>query len=515
METTHSERPSHSTFLVLLGLPLSLFLYELYLTLLPQYGYFIDEVYYIACAKRLAWGYVDHPPLSIFLLAAERWVLGDSLTALRFLPAVAAAVNVLMTGLLVRQLGGGILATVVALIGAMAMPVYLLMGSFYSMNAFEPVILTVIVYSIIRLEKDEQPQWWLFVGLLTGLGLEMKHTMVVYMVALGVGLLLTPARRFLWNRWFLGGMIIAVIVLIPNLLWQYTHGFPSIEFYRNAMVSKNVPTPPHQVMLMQILFANPFAFPVWIAGVVFAFSRAGSRFRYIGWTYLVLIGVMVASQSSRPDRIAAIYAALFAMGGVALERLGKPGLRRAVISLLSVASICGSVIMAPVVTPLLPPIQLRGYLSAIGFSYNIEKGKMNEPLPQWIADRLGWKELAVDVAQVYHLLSPEDQKNAVIVCKNYGEAGALELYGPEFGLPPVFATHNNYLLWGPPSDSVGVFIAVGVSRKDLDAIFEDVVEASVHTCADCTRPQQRVPIDIARKPRGSIEKEWLKFKTFG
>jgi hypothetical protein len=139
---------------------------------------------------------------------------------------------------------------------------------------------------------------------------------------------------------------------------------------------------------------------------------------------------------------------------------------------------------------------------------------MNEPIPQWLADRLGWKELAYDVAAVYHSLSPEEQRNAVIISTNYGEAGALDLYAPEFGLPRVFATHNSYHSWGPPPDSTRTFIGVYVSRADLVSRFDSVATAAIDTCADCTRPQQQIPISIARGPRFLISREWANFKIY-
>jgi hypothetical protein len=209
-----------------------------------------------------------------------------------------------------------------------------------------------------------------------------------------------------------------------------------------------------------------------------------------------------------------MYTVLLAGGAVAIEKLKRPSSMRFAPVLAIALPICGAIVFAPVCTPLLPPPTLRTYLSTIGFSFSAEKGKMNEPIPQWLADRLGWKELASDVAAVYKSLSPGEQRNTVIVSTNYGEAGALELYGPELGLPRVYATHNNYLLWGPPSDTVQTYIAVFVNRADIEKRFESVVEAAVHTCDDCTRPQRRIPIYVARGPKFSITQEWMKFKIY-
>ncbi len=502
-------------FLVLSGLSFALFLYLMLTAAFSGYGYFIDELYYIACSKRLAFGYVDHPPLSIALLALSRWLFGDSLPAIRFLPSLSAATTVFLTGAMARRLGGNRAAMIIAALAAIAVPVYLLMGSFYSMNVFEILIWTSILYLLIKLVQEERPKYWLAIGVLMGLGLEMKHTMLVYGIAIAAGMILTSARRLLWNKWLLWGIIGCFIVSLPNLVWQVQNGFPSIEFYRNAMINKNIPTGPLKVVLTQIIFLNPLAFPVWIVGLAYClFSGQTKRYRFIGWTYLFLLAVMIAGQSSRPDRIASMYTVLLALGAVAIGKNTLPAVKRVIVPATVAILIVGIALAAPIATPLLPPPALRSYLSALGISFDIERGKSNEALPQWIADRLGWHELASEVGRVYRDLPPEEQRNAVIVSTNYGEAGALELYGPEFGLPPVFATHNSYFLWGPPSDSVKTYIAVFVNRRDIESRFESVVEAGVQTCEYCTRPQQRIPIYVARGPRFSITAEWAKLRIF-
>jgi 4-amino-4-deoxy-L-arabinose transferase-like glycosyltransferase len=443
-----ADRPGRTDLLILAGLSISLLLYHLLTSALSAYGYFIDEFYYVACSKRLAFGYVDHPPLSILMLALSRRLLGDSLVAIRFLPALGVAATAFMTGLIARRLGGFRRAVIIAALAAIVMPVFLLMGSFYSMNAFEPLIWTAILYLVIRLTQENDARYWLAIGLLMGVGLELKHTIVLYGIALLLGMLLTDARRLVWNRWFCWGMLAWVLILAPNLVWQYLHGFPSLEFYRNATLNKNIPTGPWRVIVLQILFANPFAFPLWGAGLAYLiFSPEGRRYRFLAWAYLLLLLVMVVGGSSRPDRIGAMYTALFAAGAVAIERLARPSVRRLAVATTVVLLAVGGAVLAPVFTPLLPPSVLARYLFALGLPLDLEIGKTNEPVPQWLADRLGWHELASDVARVFRGLPVEEQRSAVIVSTNYGEAGALELFGPEFGLPPVFASHNSYHSW--------------------------------------------------------------------
>jgi hypothetical protein len=319
----------------------------------------------------------------------------------------------------------------------------------------------------------------------------------------------------LFNRWFAWGALCCFLILLPNLVWQYANGFPSIEFYRNAMVNKNVPRGALNVVLDQVLFANPFALIVLMSGLMFLFGAlAAKQYRFLGWSYTVLLLAMIVSQSSRPDRIGATYTILFAAGAVAIEKLGAKATWRWVPGFMIGLLIVGAIIFAPVVTPVLSPPVLRSYLSTIGFSASIERDKSNEPIPQWLADRLGWQELALDVARVFHSLPDGERTNTVIVSTNYGEAGALELYGPGLGLPAVYATHNSYHLWGSPPDSVRTYIAVRVNGVDLSRRFESVVVASVHTCDDCTRPQQRIPIYVARGPKFSLTKEWANLRIY-
>jgi 4-amino-4-deoxy-L-arabinose transferase-like glycosyltransferase len=496
-------------------LSLGLFTYLLLLSSHSAYGYFIDELYYIACSKRLAFGYVDHPPLSILLLALTRRFLGDSLPALRSIPALAVATTTFITAMLTRRLGGTRSATVIASLGVIAMPVYLVMGSFFSMNALEIVISTIIVYLIVRLLEDQDPKYWVVIGVWFGLGLEMKHTMVLYGIAIVAGMLLTPARRFLWNRWFGWGVLCCCLLLLPNLVWQYLHGFPSLEFYRNAMANKNIQRNALGILIDQTLFANPFALPLWISGLAYLLmAKRAEKLRSLAWTYGILLLVMIVSRSSRPDRIAAFYPVLFAGGAVMVQNIRQRTLRRAWTSVTIVMLVAGFLIAAPLFTPLLSPQATKSYIATLGLTLSIESGKMNDPLPQWLGDRLGWRELASEVSRAYHTLTPEEQRNAVIITTNYGEAGALELYGEEFGLPPVFATHNSYHHWGPPSDSVRTYIGVSVDRRDLEQRFDSVQEVGVHTCEYCTRPQQRVPIYVARGPRISVTAEWPSFKIY-
>jgi 4-amino-4-deoxy-L-arabinose transferase-like glycosyltransferase len=498
----------------LLGLASFTFLLHVFVSIFTEYGYFIDEFYYIACTKRLAFGYVDQPPLSIFLLAVNRWILGDSLPALHFLPSLASAFIVFFTGLIARRFGGGIAAQGLAALGAVIAPAYLVFGGFYSMNPFEFLVWTMIMYLVIRIIQEENPKLWTLVGLLLGLGLEMKHTMILYAFGLAVGILLTSARKHLWNRWFIYGGLIAFLLLLPNIIWQIANGFSSLEFYRNATAHKNVPTGPVEALVGQIFIVNPANLPFVFLGMLYLFARVdGKAFRAFGWGYVVILLAMIAGQSSRPDRIAAAYTLIFAAGAVVTEQYAVAIKRRWPVFAMTILLVIGGCFVGPVSVPLLPPATLVRYLTAIGFSLKIEQGK-SAKLPQWLADRFGWKELAAAVGTVYHNLPPDEQRNCVIIAGSYGQAGACELYGDQYGLPSVYSTHNSYFLWGPPPDSVRTYIGVLVRRTDLEGLFQTVDIAGQFTCEYCMNYESNIPIYVARGPRQAVSEVWPKVKHF-
>jgi hypothetical protein len=480
------------------------------------YGYFIDEFYYIACSKRLALGYVDHPPFSIWLLALSRGVLGDALPALRLLPALAAAATVFLTGRIARALGCGRPGESLAALAALVAPVYLIIGGYYSMNAFELLVWTACGWFLIKILRDHESTGWLAVGVLAGIGLEFKHTMILYVIAFLVGLAISPSRGILRTRHALLGGVIALAILLPNLIWQAAHGFPSLEFYRNAMIFKNAPKPPLEVVLDQIIVMNPLALPLWLAGLWFCLVRPeGRSYRAFGWSYLLLIVIMVASRSSRPDRIVAAYPVLFAAGARLSERFATGGRRSLLVKAAVPAIAAGGIVLAPIAAPVLPPAALVKYMHVLGISFQIERGKTAK-LPQWLADRFGWEERVAEVGRVWRTLSPGEREHAVILAGGYGTAGSIEFYGARYGLGGVrvISTHNNYFLWGPGKDPIEVVVALLVPPERLQQGFEDVRQAGLAECEYCMGYESRVPIYVARGPRVDLREVWPQLKNY-
>jgi 4-amino-4-deoxy-L-arabinose transferase-like glycosyltransferase len=486
----------------------------LVVSLAGPYGWFIDELYYIACAKRLAWGYVDHPPLSIAVLAVARAIGGDTPWAVRLPAALAAGATALVAALLARRLGGGAFAQALAALCVCMSPLAMVLGTFYSMNAFEMLLWPTAALVLIGVLDSDDPRGWLLFGVLMGLGLMNKHTTVLFMAAVGVSVLVVPARRHLLTPWpWLGGLVAAAL-LAPNLLWQQANGWPSLEFYRNAQRLKNIPTPPLKVLADQILFAGPGALPVWLAGLVFLLrAPEARRVRLLGYGFVLLMGLMLVSGSSRPDRIGAYYPILFAAGGVAIEAWSESRRRWLRPAAVSVA-IASGLFVAPITLPLLPPERVASYAQATGILPKIERGKTS-PIPQWLADRTGWPEFVDDMAAAVATLTPEERSRAILFAPSYGQAGALELYGPSRGLPATtISNQNTYHLWSTGRTDSDVLVAAGAREDELRRFYRDVRQFGVHHCDYCMSWRNGMKIWIAKGAREPLSAAWPGMRHF-
>lgn len=478
------------------------------------YGFFIDEVYFLACSQRPDWGYIDQPPLSLWLLAPVVELFGYNLIAIRVLPALSMATTVFLTGLLVRRLGGGTVSMLLAGLAVAFLPIFLVFSSFYSMNAYEPLIVVLVFLYLTKMVQDDAPRYWLHIGILSGLGLMMKHTFVLYGFALLLGVLLSGKRRLLFSPWLLWGGLACFLIILPNLAWQAANGFPSLELYSNSFSSKNIEKSYLDVILEQVLYVSPAGFPLWIAGLIALITTKGKPYRFALFAYLFLIIVMVAGRSSRPDRIVSVYIFLLAYGAVALEQwLRRPWLQVAQASAAALL-VAGAVVLSPIFCPLMPPARLKQHIARLGFKLEIEEGKRGEPIPQWLADRIGWEEMAAEVARVYHSLPETERRNTVIVSDNYGHAGAMEVYAGKYDLPPVFATHNSFHSWGPPPDSVKTYIGVDIDAEGARELFETVERAATVYCPDCTRPQHETEIYLLRNPLVSVKDIWPEIRNY-
>ncbi len=479
------------------------------------YGYSGDELYYLACADHLDLGYVDHPPFSIWVLAGWRWLFGDSLFLIRILPAFAGFAVILVTWQMTCVLGGGLWAQRIAALASACAPIFRILSSFYSMNAWEILLWSVSFFALIRLLQGGSPRWWGVLGITLGLSVLNKHTAGIIVLPIVFALLASPARRHLTGKWpWLGGCI-ASVILLPNLLWQIWQGFPSLEFYRNAQLLKNVPLHPAQVLLDQILVMHPLVFPIWGAGILwYLLAPAAKPVRAVGWIYLFLLTTMLVAHSSRPDRIAGSYPMLLAGGAVGLEywlraRWSPDCLHRWTTAYIA-ALLLVEVLLLPVTLPIVPPA-LTAQWGLAGLVKQTEKGSA-PAVPQYLSDRLNWEPVLAAVTTAYHRLTPKDRHKAVIYAGNYSEASAINFFGKTRGLPRAITAHNNYYLWGPGSASGEVVIFINLSSTPFAPYFAEIHHAGEVACAYCSDKGKAV--FVVRQIKSSLATIWPALKEY-
>jgi hypothetical protein len=491
---------------------LALFKLAVQVAAIPGYGIFRDELYYLACGQRLAWGYVEFPPLIGVIARGMTAAFGDGLFGIRLAPALAGAALVAMTCLIVREFGGGRFAQLLAGLAVIAAPVWLSLHHFLSPNAFEPLYWMGCAWLFIRYAKSGDARLWLWFGLVAGIGLMNKHSMLLFGFALVVGMLLTPARAALRERRLWLGGAVAFLIFLPHLVWQVREGFPLIEFLLRADAVKNYIQSPVEFFGGQVLMLHPLLLPLWLAGLWFFFSRAGRPWRALGWAYVVMFALLIALRG-KPYYLVPAYPMLFAGGAVLLERAIE---RRAWNWMKPAAAalvVAAGAATAPLALPVLPVETYIRYAAFMGVGeVRTERHEMGR-LPQLYADMHGWENMAARVAEVYHALPAEERAQAVVFGRNYGEAGAMEYYARRYGLPRAISGHNNYYLWGPRGDA-GVVIAIGGRAEDYREVFGDVRQAGTIVHEYAMPYESNLPIWVCRAPKATIQEVWPRVKHF-
>ncbi len=478
-----------------------------------HYGIFRDELYYLACSEHLDFGYVDQPPLIAFVAWVARNLFGESLLGLRLLPAVAGAATVWLTGKLTREMGGGAFAQGVAALAVIAAPVYLLLHHYLTMNAFEPLIWLGGAWCVVRAINQGDPRCWLWFGVLVGLGMENKYTTAFFAIAVFVALFLTPQRRFLSNSWIWIGGLCSLLIFLPNLIWLIRHDFPFLELMHNIRgTGRDVVRGPVAFILDQAMLLNPILFPLWLGGLCWLFlNRNGSRYRILGWTYVLMLFAFIFLKGKN-YYISAAYPMLFAAGAVAFERMTRERGRwsRGAYAGLIIISLC---LLAPTVAPVFPPETYIHYQKMIGLEPPKTENQPTGPLPQYFADEFGWEEMTREVARVYEALPPEQRAMTAIFANSYGQAGAIDFFGKKYGLPKAISNHQNYWYWGP-RDYTGQSVIVLGSDGSGDREHFASVESAGRTYHPYSRRDEHFEIFLCRDLNTTLQAHWPNIKKW-
>jgi 4-amino-4-deoxy-L-arabinose transferase-like glycosyltransferase len=454
------------------------------------YGWHRDELYYLASARHLALGYTDYPPLVPLLAAADQALFPGSLVALRLVAALAGAGVILMTGLMARDLGGGRRAQLLAGTAALLSPMLLGANVLFQTVSFDQLVWATLLAFVIRLLSSGGPRLWLGLGVVLGVGLETKYTVAGLALATTVGFLATRARRHFRTRWPWIGAAIAVLIFMPNLYWQTGHGWDSVRY---TLFHRGQTDGPIAYWLQQLLLVGPLLLPVVVGGALWLYRHP--TFRALAFTAMAveLLFFIAGGKAYYP---APIYPVLYAAGAVWLETaLQRPAWVRSAVA----ANVALTVALLPIGLPVLPPdVMARSGLWKVRRDF---------------ADMYGWPDLAQQVALAYGQVPPDRRRSTVILAGNYGEAGALDIYGPALGLPAVVSPHLSYFYWAPPDLAPQTVVAVGFDRKTLLSLFTDVTQVGVVSNSyDVRNEEYGMPIYICSGPRVPLHSAWASLR---
>lgn len=448
-----------------------------------RYGYFGDEFYHLACGEHLAWGYVDQPPLIALFAWLTRHLFGTSVFSIRLFPILAGFAIVWLTGLIVRELGGGRFAQGLAALCSACAGIYLILYHLFTMNAFEPLFWMGCAYVVIRIVRTGNQKSWLWFGVLAGVGLENKYSMAVFGFGVVIGLLLTQERKAFAGKWLWIGGVIAFVIFLPNLIWNVQHQFPFLELMRNIRQSgRDLPFTPLGYIRAQVLMMTPVTFPVWLFGALyFFFFEKGKPFRVLGWAFVAVLLIFIVLHGK--DYYAApVYPMMFAGGAIAIEQISRSK-RLGWLKLFSVALVLlVTLALLPLFVPVLSPESFLRYQDRLPFKIQPdEKSMLQEPMPHYYSGCFGWRDLVQAVAEAYNEVPAQDRADTAIYAQDFATAGAVDLLGAKFGLPKVISGHQSYWLWGPRNYTGATMIVIGGTAEDARKWFTDVtVVAHLH-----------------------------------
>jgi hypothetical protein len=504
MATTNTDQHLHTPLATFALSAIALTVACVHMLTNGRYGFHRDELQFLSDAQHLAWGFVSYPPFTPFLERIGLEIFGVSLVALRLFSVIAQSVTIFVTGLMVREFGGQRTAQIAAALTVALSPLPLFQGTEFQYSSFDYLWWVLTAFFVIRLLNTENPQWCLAVGLIIGVGLMTKYTILFFVAGILTGFLLTPARRFL-KRWqFWAGIGLALLICLPNLIWQIRHDFISLHFLRHIHTRDIGEGRADGFVRHQFLICtNLFAAPLWIAGLL-TFLRQ-PRYRALAWMYLLPFALFFIGKG-RGYYMAAAYPMLIAMGAAAAEhwtaKLSRPWRRTVQLAFFAGLALCGAFICAVVL-----PLASRGPLRDFALRNN---GDLRE--------EIGWDELVKTVAAIRDALPPEQQQNVGVLTGNYGEQGAIQILGKPYHLPPPIGMTNSAWLRRYPVPPPSPLIVLGFSRNEADRAFTSCRLAGQNRNPYGIKNEEsqfHPDIFLCDAPRLSWPEFWTQYQSFG
>ena len=480
-----------------------------------NYGLFRDEFYYLECSKHLDWGYVDQPPFSLLILAISRTLFGESILGIRVFAYVIGSATVFITGIIARELGGKKFAQIIASSASIFSGVLLGGSSYFSMNAFDVFFASFLFLLLIRMIKNDKPKTWITIGILFGLGMQNKLSFLFLAFGLFVGLILTKQRKYFLCKELYVGAAIALIIFLPHIIWQISNNLPTLEFMHNAAMKKNQSMGFIGFFSGTIMELSPFSLIFLLIAFYFFFIHSfGKRFSLIAWMFISIFIVFVLN-NGKPYYMGILFPVMIAAGVVGVEYLTEKHFKWLLRSVIIGLVVLSAIIVTPFAVPVLSLDSFVKFSETLGIKPSSGEKQRLGILPQFYADRFGWREMVEKVSIAYNKLTGEEKKHVIIFAQNYGEAGAVNYYAKEFGLPDkVFSPHNSYWLWGPPKNwNENIAIIIGSNKKDNGEFFNEIELAESHFNS-YGMPYENVNIFVCRNIKTPIQEAWKKIKVF-
>jgi hypothetical protein len=508
--TENPDSPKFAKSLVfgLAGFSLAIHLITIAIT---AYSIHRDEFLYLAMGKYLQLWRMDFPPAIAVLANIARFIFGDNLFAIRLFPALAGAALVIMAGLIASELGGKRLAQALAGFAVMLNPLFLRTAALFQPVVFDQLWWTIGLYLLIRFAKTQKTYWWILIGIACGLGLLTKFSILLFGFGLFVGLIISPQRKILLTRWPYYAMGIALVIGGPSLIGQIRLGFPVFNQLGNLYEIQLTRVTPFAFLSGQFLMLGP-AIILAIVGTIYLLGQKTTRpVRTIGWTCLALFVTLIVLQG-KPYYIGPIYPTLLAAGAVALTT-GAWRFRRLALVITFVLIAIYDLAALPLGLPILPPSSMARYAAKIGMTKatTTNTGRIL-PLPQDYADMLGWEDQVAAVARAYNSLPPEKQAEAVILASNYGEAAAIDFFGPRYNLPRAICVLGSYWFFGPGDKPGNVVIAFGYTAEQLSRFYNSITEIEIIDNAWGVPEERNNPVIVGEQPKQTLQELWPSFR---
>lgn len=472
-----------------------------------QYGFHRDELDFIMSARQLDWGYVSYPPITPLFARIGLELFSESLRGLRVLPAIAQGVAMILAGLMARDLGGRRNAQIITALAVFIAPVSLMGGTVIMYFAFDYLWWVVVTFFLVRLLATDDARYWLGIGAGIGIGMMTKYTIAFGVLALIAAVLITDTRKYLRSKWLYFGAALALLITLPNLIWQIRHDFISLE-YLSSIHARDVEWGRADDFLPKQLYetTNPITLPLWTVGLgLCLFGASMKRFRALGWMFLVTFALFLVSKG-RSYYTGGAYVMLLAAGAVGIERWLEEraeSTRRfgfgLVWGLLALGGLVGILLIKPI-APINSPL------------WNISSNTNGE-----LVEMVGWQDLTAQVARIYQSI-PENQKpRTVILAGNYGEAGALDLYGKEYSLPRVISGGNSLWYRGYGEPEPGTVIVVGFESSYAAQIFKSCKFSGMVTNRYNVSNEEstyHTSLYVCREPRKPWSETWQEMQWF-